>query len=220
MISSARYFARLILWPGLALAAAGNLVSATFTYQVSESLPCVRTCTGTIGISGTITVDQLGILSSTDLIDWRLSIGNFSNTPLVLVPSNSTFSLFGDTTVTAATTALRFDLNETGDGFSFFGFLPGRAGQWLYGSNTPTGSPVEYINYPLNGTSETGLQTLTLPSSFIARPFGSTEAPEPASIFMLLGGAAGIGGMAMRRRSLRQLARYPITNQYEHRHEY
>ncbi len=149
----------------------GNAAANT-TYEVNESLICSSGgCSGSLGLTGSITVDQLGSLSAANIVGWNLEIGNSVDTPVTLTQSNSAFTAVGAVQIAATASALTFALAVSTDGFEFDDTSTGAS--WIYGNG---GTGAQLLIYPNpNGGLDTGFQTFTLPNTLTLPAFGAAR---------------------------------------------
>jgi hypothetical protein len=186
------------------LSSAYPCTAAVITYEVSRTIGA-GSVTGFIETDGTI-----GVLNTSNILDWNLKLNNGTNTFDLLGPlsgSNSAEQVVG-ADLSATATQLLFDFSG-GDGymilqaptlFSGFNFWCAQGGTSIQCSNEPPGG-TEIVNvFPAAANQFTDL------SGTIA--LGTTGVPEPASWALLILGFAGVG-FAGYRRSKEQVS-FPI----------
>ncbi len=92
-----------------------NAANAGLIYVVDETIDV-----GTI--SGTITVDSLGLIDESNISDWSLTINNGNGDIVIWTPSNSIANSFGNN-LSATSTQLLFDYDsEAWINQQYFGF--------------------------------------------------------------------------------------------------
>lgn len=188
------------------LASAPLCADTLYSYAVLENLPCVtQGCAGNVGLAGTITVNQLSTLTRDNFVAWNLSIVHGSSNPIVLNQQNSSLTFSGTPTITATATTISIAINQIGDSFMFLS-RTAPIGQWSYGAIS---APSEIINT----SGMIGFQTLSLPATFTANQLGDVaEAPEPAAIFLI---GLGLAGLVARNALKRRRA---LSDNYMDRH--
>ena len=177
------------------LSGAYPCTAAVTTYEVSRTVGASSTVTGFIETDGTI-----GVLNTSDILNWNLMLNNGTNTFDLLGPlsgSNSVEQVVG-ADLSATATQLLFDFSG-GDGYmifqaptvgSGFNFWCAQGGTSFQCSSEPPGG-TEIVNvFPVTSNQFTELSgTIAL----------GTAVPEPASWALLILGFAGVGFAAYRR---------------------
>jgi hypothetical protein len=156
------------------------------TYTVSDSVPCIfGYCDGTMSLSGTITTDKIGDLTTTDFVGWSLTFSNDGVGGAIGTdtPDNSHFSLAGSAGIVATDNNLEISLATEDDEFKLLGSVD-NTGSWEYANaqnsivwstEAQTLLGEEQVLYPL---------TLTFEATLVG-----SETPEPASILLVVVGA-------------------------------
>jgi opacity protein-like surface antigen len=176
----------------LAFGTASVCSASTITYDVNLTI-------GDINITGDIATDgNLGNISQGNVVDWNLLFNNGTSN-IDLTTADSYFSNQFDLSATATQLALTFPYGGNSGILSFDGngaaldfgieYIPRDGGYYLGYENARLGS--DFVTY---GYSP--LSTLVIGT---AEEIPTSATPEPSSIFLLVSGLAGMGGMIRRK---------------------
>jgi hypothetical protein len=200
-----------LLAAGLISLSLSTQAAASYVYDVSFSGPDdagTSPLAGTVSVSGTITVDQLGTLTLSDIIDFSLTFTSAHYATNTITPANGTDSAntFGTFTLDATASELtlslplssgplgQFDITDDSHGDDL-GF---HSGQGFSPTETISNDPGGSLNlYDVYGATLTNGDTIILGTAATA----TTPVPEPSSIMLLATGSI-IGVVLRRRRSV------------------
>ena len=154
----------------------------TYSYGISENVPCITGCGRFLALDGTIDVDALGTLSESNFVRWDLLIQFPGGAPVFLNESNSTFRVFGSTQITAN----EIDLAVVAQGDSGIFVFGSRLGEWIFSGPPNNGHTVVYGDDEALGFEPVNVPaTLTLDRHYSGP--GPVPVPEPATgVLMLL----------------------------------
>ena len=173
----------------LAFGTASGCSASTITYDVNLTI-------GDINITGDIATDgNLGNISQGNVVDWNLLFNNGTSN-IDLTTADSYFSNQFDLSATATQLALTFPYGGNSGILSFDGngaaldfgieYIPRDGGYYLGYEYAKIGNDWQYSYADPGSTQVIG-----------AVPTSAT--PEPSSIFLLVSGLAGMGGMIRRK---------------------
>ena len=184
-----------------------SVASANFTYNVSLSAPNDQQgSAGPVSVNGTITVDMLGTLTASDIVDYSLTFTSPDNPATTLTPSNGV-SVLNLATLTANVASLKVTLtpgfggdislfaiqtNGTSDLNADFQFLNEGSDRF------------EIFVFPLSGSSNGGITELGGNGGTYTVGTAPSVVPEPSSLVLAgLGTVMGMGYLGMKRRRTR-----------------
>jgi hypothetical protein len=175
----------------MALFGVTQAAASTITYNVSDTA-------GSLSYTGTITTDgHTGILGSTDISDWSLTITGYTAT-YTLTPSNSSIVFDGTSGLAATLTTLSWDTSSTITSQSDFSF------KLQNGFNRALVEYSQSANYSpsvLSLDAQDAIGGLTFAKDLASfDTFGTAPAttPLPSTWLMLLSGFVGLGFFAYR----------------------
>ena len=171
------------------------VVAAPAALRADDIIYTVNQPVGPGSVTGFITTDgTIGTLSSTDIVDWNLTLNDGYGNTVDLIPSNSTVGNTG-TDLTASSSDLMFNFSGGFGAFSFNGSAAPSLGQLCYDSTTNCALTPGVDLYDVAGVipcayygcnaGETGNQS-------IASDGTPVSTPEPGSLSSLGMGLAGI----------------------------
>ncbi len=169
-----------------------------------------RADSGTVSVSGTITVDKLGSLSQSDIVDYSLTISSPRAASFLLTPADSIIQLISPVALTATATSLSVTLPPT----------TASRGDFVIGSNSSYPSASAFFGFYGGGGADSteirnqGAKPNVPPyDEYLGNPGASgatfavgtpavSSVPEPSSLLLMgLGGLAGLGYVRRRRRA-------------------
>ncbi len=200
-----RFSLALILFVGAPLAV--SLCSAaSITYAVNLAV-------GSGSITGDIVTDgSLGVLNSSELLDWHLSLSDGTTTfDLLGPPSGGNTSSYGasGSALTATATQLLFDFSDTERSYTIFQYISPTGSQngYVYACFATTTNCVQghaagvYVFVePFHPGSainnDPNIQIASLSGNSVIGAVASSSTPEPSTVALL---SAGIGLLGVRR---------------------
>jgi hypothetical protein len=172
---------------------AGTARAESFTYDSVRTVSCVACGTNQlIGVVAVITVDQLGTLAASDVMDWSITL-NPGTTDFILSPDNSSFTLQSGATMTATPESLTITMPVPGEGFGF----TSSDGTITWNIFESPAQPGEVAQVNQNGEGAFGFDLSNSPTeTFVADALLGTEplaaTPEPTTLLLLGTGLAGL----------------------------
>ena len=197
----------------LAIAALGAMASsapAGFTYNVSQSVVNGEPGgTGNVTVTGTITVDMLGTLSSaSDITGYSLTLSSSRNPSYTMDSSDASISFFNVTlTATATSLSVNFPILTSTNPSSGFAFTSQSAHNIGY-SYTSVYNPVstvafeELANQPtISSPLDQGANFLPSSGTYLVGTMTPTiSTPEPSSFALLTMAGVMVSGFVARSR--------------------
>ncbi len=179
--------------------------AAAMVYDVSFSDPNLLG-PGNLTVTGTITVDTLGMLSASDIVNFSLTITSARNPPGLITPMTGTISTMNNPVFTATAASLSITLPPTMSGAgTFIDFSTNSGSSFLGISNGGGVGPARtMVNGQAPPPATEDLSTVIFgPASggtFVIATAAVASVPEPASLVMACtAGLFGIGCWLRRR---------------------
>jgi hypothetical protein len=132
--------------------------AADYTYTVSRSGACTSGCTGTLTTTGTITVNNLGPLSSSNITQWSLTINSPGLSPTTLTPANSSLT-YNSADLYATATEFYLATAPVSGSHEEFGIKVSASNtEWIVSDEEMGGAPYEYFgNFTATGSESSFL---------------------------------------------------------------
>jgi hypothetical protein len=197
-----QHFARLFLGSLFLSALSASPAAADYVYNVNLSDP-VEVGSGDVSISGTITVDQLGMLSASDFVSYSLTFSSPNYPSATLTTANSSIYYDQDGSYVSASAtqlSITFPAASTDD-YDAFQIAASNNDQALVLSQT---YGLDASRVMINGTGIYPHQDesyVDLGGSGITSVIGTAAAvPEPSSLLLAASGIAAMTFCRFRRR--------------------